>query len=453
MKYCENILETIGNTPLVKLNKVVADVPALVLAKVETFNPGHSIKDRMAVKMIEDAEARGDLLPGGTVIECTSGNTGMGLAIVAAVRGYKCIFTTSDKQSKEKIDMLKALGAEVIVCPTNVEPSDPRSYYSVAERLSKQLPNSYWCNQYDNLANTQAHYETTGPEIWNATEGKITHLVVGVGTGGTVSGVAKYLKERNPGIQVWGIDTYGSVFKKYKETGVFDPKEIYPYITEGIGEDILPKNVDFDLIDYFEKVTDKDGAIAARRLAREEGILLGYSAGSALAGLLQLKDRLSVDDVVVIIFHDHGSRYVGKIYNDDWMRQRGFMEKELTVKDILQHMHGQEMFSVEQDASVRTVFELMRDHDISQIPVAENGHFVGSVTETQVLSYLLENPLKHAETRIHEIMGKPFPEVDEELPVSKLNQYITRKVPAIISRDRTGKVFIVTNYDIINILQ
>lgn len=453
MNYRKNILETIGNTPLVKLNKVVDDIPALVLAKVETFNPGHSIKDRMAVKMIEDAEQRGDLRPGGTIIECTSGNTGMGLALVAAVKGYKCIFTTSDKQSKEKIDMLKALGAEVIVCPTNVGPTDPRSYYSVAERLSKQLPNSYWCNQYDNLSNTEAHYETTGPEIWEQTDGKITHLVVGVGTGGTVSGVAKYLKERNPKIQVWGIDTYGSVFKKYKETGIFDEKEIYPYITEGIGEDILPKNVNFDLIDHFEKVSDKDGAIAARRLAREEGILLGYSAGSALAGLLQLKDRLTKDDVVVLIFHDHGSRYVGKIYNDDWMRQRGFLEKELAVKDILQHMRGQEMLSVPQDASVRAVFELMRDHDISQVPIAENGHLVGSVTETQVLSFLLENPLKHAETQIREIMGQPFPEVDEELPISKLNQYITRKVPAVISRDRAGKTFIVTNYDIIKMLQ
>lgn len=453
MNYRENILETIGNTPLVKLNKVVADIPALVLAKVETFNPGHSIKDRMAVKMISDAEKRGDLLPGGTIIECTSGNTGMGLALVAAVKGYKCIFTTSDKQSKEKIDMLKALGAEVIVCPTNVEPSDPRSYYSVAERLSKQLPNSYWCNQYDNLSNTEAHYETTGPEIWEQTDGKITHLVVGVGTGGTVSGVAKFLKERNPNIKIWGIDTYGSVFKKYKETGVFDTKEIYPYITEGIGEDILPKNVNFDLIDLFEKVTDKDGAIAARRLAREEGILLGYSAGSALAGLLQLKDKLTKDDVVVLIFHDHGSRYVGKIYNDDWMRQRGFLEKELSVKDIIQHMRGQEMLFVDQNTSVRSVFELMRDHDISQVPIAENSHFVGSVTETQVLSFLLENPLKHAETQIRSIMGQPFPEVDEELPISKLNQFITRKVPAVISRDRTGKAYIVTNYDIIKMLQ
>ncbi len=326
MKYCNNILETIGNTPLVKINKITADIPALVLGKIETFNPGHSIKDRMAVKMIDDAEAKGLLKPGGTIIECTSGNTGMGIALVACVRGYKTIFTTSDKQSKEKFDVLRALGAEVIVCPTAVEPDDPRSYYSVAKKLSEETPNSFWANQYDNLSNREAHYLSTGPEIWEQTDGKITHLVVGVGTGGTVSGTARYLKERNPNIKVWGIDTYGSVFKKYKETGIFDPNEIHSYITDGIGEDILPKNVDFDLIDAFEKVTDKDGALMARRLAREEGLLLGYSAGSAMAGVLQLKENFSKDDVVVVIFHDHGSRYVGKIYNDDWMRANGFIE-------------------------------------------------------------------------------------------------------------------------------
>ena len=283
--YYNNILETIGNTPLVKLNKTVESVSATVLAKIETTNPGNSVKDRMALKMIEDAEARGDLKPGGTIIECTSGNTGMGIAIAAVVKGYKCIFTTTDKQSKEKFDMLRAVGAKVIVCPTNVESSDPKSYYSVAERLDKEIENSYWCNQYDNLSNRTAHYESTGPEIWEQTEGKITHFVVGVGTGGTISGVGRYLKEKNPDIKVWGIDTYGSVFKKYHETGIFDEKEIYSYITEGIGEDILPKNVDFDIIDLFEKVTDKDAALMTRTIAREEGILVGNSAGSALAGI------------------------------------------------------------------------------------------------------------------------------------------------------------------------
>ena len=316
----KNILETIGNTPLVQLNSIVKGVPATVLAKIETTNPGNSIKDRMALKMIEDAERSGLLKPGGTIIEGTSGNTGMGLAIAAVVKGYKCIFTTTDKQSKEKVDALRAFGAEVIVCPTNVEPEDPRSYYSVSSRLEREVPNSWKPNQYDNLSNTQAHYEQTGPEIWEQTEGKITHLVVGVGTGGTISGTAKYLKEKNPAIKIWGIDTYGSVFKKYKETGEFDKNEIYPYVTEGIGEDFLPANVDFSLIDRFEKVSDKDAALMTREIARKEGIFAGNSAGSAVAGLLQLKDELKASDVVVIIFHDHGTRYLGKMYNDDWLR-------------------------------------------------------------------------------------------------------------------------------------
>ena len=324
MKYFENITELIGNTPLVKLNKV-NESEALVLAKVETFNPGHSIKDRMALKMIKDAERKGLLKPNGTIIEGTSGNTGMGLALVAIQKGYKCIFVLADKQSKEKMDILRAVGAEVKVCPTNVEPEDPRSYYSVSKRLAKEIPNSWYVNQYDNPSNAKAHYETTGPEIWSQTQGKITHLVVGVGTGGTISGTAKYLKEKNSNIKIWGIDTYGSVFKKYHETGVFDEKEIYPYITEGIGEDILPKNVDFNIIDYFEKVSDKDGAIMARRISREEGIMVGYSAGSAIAAINQLKNKLSKKDIVVVIFHDHGTRYINKIFNDDWMKKNKFI--------------------------------------------------------------------------------------------------------------------------------
>ena len=324
MKYYNNILETIGNTPLVKLNKVV-ETDALVLAKVETFNPGNSIKDRMAIKMIEDAEMDGKLKPGGTIIEGTSGNTGMGLALAAIQKGYKCVFVLADKQSKEKMDILRAVGAEVVVCPTNVPPESKLSYYSVAKRLTEETPNSWYVNQYDNPSNTQAHYESTGPEIWDQTDGKITHLVVGVGTGGTISGSAKYLKEKNPNIKIWAIDTYGSVFKKYHETGEFDEKEIYSYITEGIGEDILPKNVNFDVIDHFEKVTDKDGAIYTRRIAREEGIFVGYSAGSAVSGINQMKAKLCKDDVVVVIFHDHGTRYVGKLFNDEWMKEMKFI--------------------------------------------------------------------------------------------------------------------------------
>lgn len=323
--YCENVLETIGNTPLVKLNKVIEGVPGTILVKMETVNPGHSIKDRMALQMVLDAEKAGHLKPGGTIIECTSGNTGMGLALAAAVKGYKCIFTTTDKQSPEKFDILRAMGAEVIVCPTNVHSDDPKSYYSVAERLSKETPNSYWCNQYDNLSNRKAHYLTTGPEIWEQTKGKITHLVAGVGTGGTISGTGKYLKEQNENIKVWGIDTYGSALKKYHETGELDEKEIYSYITEGIGEDIIPLNIDFPVMDLMEKVTDKDGALMCRRMAREEGLMFGYSAGSAVAGLIQLKDQLDDDSLVVIVIHDHGTRYVGKLYNDEWMKKNGFI--------------------------------------------------------------------------------------------------------------------------------
>lgn len=452
MNYKNSILETIGNTPMVRLNRIVADVPATVLMKVETFNPGHSIKDRMALKMLEDAEANGKLKPGGTIIECTSGNTGMGLAIAGAVRGYRCIFTTNDKQSKEKIDLLKALGAEVVVCPTNVSPEDPRSYYSVAERLSKEIPNSFWFNQYDNLSNRQAHYESTGPEIWQQTAGKITHLVVGVGTGGTISGTGRYLKEQNPAIKVWGIDTYGSVFKKYHETGEFDEKEIYPYITEGIGEDILPKNVDFDIIDHFEKVTDKDGALYARRLAREEGILLGYSAGSAMAGLLQLKDRLTADDVVVIVIHDHGSRYVGKIYNDDWMRERGFLDTELRIRDILTKKKDKSFYSVDAGDTVRKAFAIMKEHDISQMPVMKDQEVVGSITENIVLNYLLDNPFSNSEKTVENIMGTSFPLVNPDMPFSQLNHYINKSTPAVLVRDTAGTLHVVTKYDIIQAL-
>jgi cystathionine beta-synthase len=449
MHYFQNILETIGDTPLIKLNKITAELPCLVLVKNETFNPGHSIKDRMALKMLEDAEKRGDIKPGGTIIECTSGNTGMGLAIAACVKGYRCIFTTNDKQSKEKIDLLKALGAEVIVCPTSVGPDDPRSYYSVARKLSEETPNSYWCNQYDNLSNRQAHYESTGPEIWEQTKGKITHLVVGVGTGGTISGTGRYLKEQNPDIKIWGVDTYGSVFKKYHETGIFDEKEIYTYITEGIGEDILPANVDFSIIDHFEKVTDKDGAVMARSLAREEGMLLGYSAGSALAGLLQLKDRLKPDDVVVLVIHDHGSRYVGKVYNDDWMRERGFLDQELHVRDIIRQKRDKQFISLRDSDTVRTALEVMKNQDFSQLPVMREGQPVGSITEHDLLSYLLENPAQNGETPVHTIMGAPFPLVDEMLGLSQLRNYLDKHIPAVMARDKTGGLHIITQWDVI----
>ena len=325
MQYAKNILETIGNTPLVRLNNITKGIEATVLAKVEFFNPGSSVKDRMALKMVEDAEQDGRLKLGGTIVEGTSGNTGMGLALAAIVKGYQLICVSTDKQSKEKFDILRAVGAEVIVCPTNVAPDDPRSYYSTSKRIADETPNSWYVNQYDNPSNSIAHYQQTGPEIWDQTNGKITHFVVGVGTGGTISGVGKYLKEKNPAIKIWGTDTYGSVFKKYHETGVFDENEIYPYITEGIGEDILPKNVNFDVIDNFEKVTDKDAAIYTRKLAREEGIFAGNSCGAAVRGVIQLEKHFKKDDVVVVLLHDSGSRYVGKMYNDEWMKENNFL--------------------------------------------------------------------------------------------------------------------------------
>jgi len=445
-----NILETIGNTPLVKLNTITKGIPATVLAKIETTNPGNSIKDRMAVKMIEDAELSGKLKPGGTIIEGTSGNTGMGLAMAAIIKGYKCIFTTTDKQSKEKVDALRAFGAEVIVCPTNVEPEDPRSYYSVSSRLEREVPNSWKPNQYDNLSNSKAHYEQTGPEIWEQTEGKITHLVVGVGTGGTISGTGKYLKEKNPNIKVWGIDTYGSVFKKYKETGIFDKDEIYPYITEGIGEDFLPANVNFDVIDLFEKVTDKDAALMTRDIARKEGIFVGNSAGAALAGLLQIKDQLKPEDVVVIIFHDHGSRYMGKMYNEDWLRERGFLHDEkLTAQSILSKKEQTEIVTLDADKSVLEAINTIKSMNISQIPVTQQGMIVGKIAESDILSALLENPgLKSAP--VSEIMTATFPFVDLKTSIDKISSMINKENSAVLVEDESGKIEIITQYDIIN---
>ena len=452
-KVANNVLEIIGQTPMVRINRITKDVKGTVLAKIETYNPGNSIKDRMAVRMIEEAERSGALKPGGTIIEGTSGNTGMGLAIAAVIKGYKCIFTTTDKQSKEKIDALKAFGAEVIVCPTNVEPEDPRSYYSVSSRLEKEVPNAWKANQYDNLSNSAAHYEQTGPEIWEQTDGRITHLVVGVGTGGTISGVGRYLKERNPKIKVWGIDTYGSVFKKYKETGIFDKNEIYPYITEGIGEDFLPKNVDFGVIDHFEKVTDKDAALMTRRIAREEGIFAGNSAGSAMAGLLQLKDHFLEDDVIVVIFHDHGSRYLGKMFNDEWMREKGFFEKSgMTARDLVASGLSGELRSIESGEAVEAAVKLMSEHDFSQISITREGRLVGSLNETHLYQELVRDPGVKQQP-VERIMQPAFPFADISTPVDLLSTMITPATPAVLVRDfKTEKTFIITRSDIIRVL-
>ncbi len=452
-KYCENVLESIGNTPLIKLHKVTDGIEATVFAKVETFNPGNSIKDRMALKMLEDAEKAGKIKPGGTIIEGTSGNTGMGLAIAAIVKGYKCIFTTTDKQSKEKVDALKAFGAEVIVCPTNVEPEDPLSYYSVSARLSKEIPNSFYPNQYDNLSNTQANYEQTGPEIWDQTDGKITHLVVGVGTGGTISGCAKYLREKNPKIKIWGIDTYGSVFKKYKETGVFDKKEIYPYVTEGIGEDFLPKNVDFDLIDHFEKVTDKDAALMTREIVRKEGIWVGNSAGSAMAGLIQMKDKLKPTDVVVVIFHDHGTRYLGKIFNDDWMRKMGYIDRKgMTAQDIVASRKNIELITIDKNETIGNALKLINENNFSQIPVTSGGRIVGSIFENLVFNKILENPDSKGE-KVEVIMQAALPYVDITTPVDDLSRMITDGRNAVLIKDfKGGQNYIITKSDIVEAL-
>jgi cystathionine beta-synthase len=453
-KICDTILDAIGNTPLVRIHSITRGViDADVLAKIETFNPGNSIKDRMAVTMIEEAERAGLLKPGGTIIEGTSGNTGMGLAIAAVVKGYKCIFTTTDKQSKEKIDALRAFGAEVIVCPTNVDPEDPRSYYSVSSRLAREVPNSWKANQYDNLSNTKAHYEQTGPEIWEQTDGRVTHLVCGVGTGGTISGVGRYLKERNPRIKVWGIDTYGSVFKKYKETGIFDKNEIYPYVTEGIGEDFLPANVDFDVIDHFEKVTDKDAAVMTRRITREEGIFAGNSAGSAMAGLLQLHDNFTRDDVVVVIFHDHGSRYLAKMYNDEWMRAKGFLEVSgMTARDLVAMGVSGELYAVEASQPVEEAIRIMSDRDFSQLSVTRNGRVVGSLNEAHLYNEFVRDP-RVKRKPIESIMQPAFPFVDVSTPVQLLSTMITPENPAVLVRDfKTEKMFIITRSDIIRVL-
>ncbi|NDI98378.1 pyridoxal-phosphate dependent enzyme [Flavobacterium sp. LaA7.5] len=453
MKYAKNILETIGNTPLVQLNKVTQDVEALVLAKVETFNPGNSVKDRMAVKMIEDAEADGRLQPGGTIIEGTSGNTGMGLALAAIVKGYKLICVISDKQSKEKMDILRAVGAKVVVCPTDVEPTDPRSYYSVSKRLATETPNAWYVNQYDNPSNAIAHYEQTGPEIWEQTEGKITHFVVGVGTGGTISGVAKYLKEKNPNIKIWGIDTYGSVFKKYHETGIFDENEIYSYITEGIGEDILPKNVDFSLIDGFTKVTDKDAAVYTRRLALEEGIFVGNSAGAAVKGLLQLKNHFKPDDVVVVLFHDSGSRYVGKMFNDDWMRERGFLDEEITkAQDLIKDHADKPLVVVRTEELVSHAIERLRKYKISQIPVIDTTGFVGSIDETDLFrSYVEDKDI--AEKPIKDIMGAPYPIVNANASIDEVSKLINKDNQAVLVDLGEGKHHIITKHDIIGAIK
>ena len=445
-----NILEAIGNTPMIRLNKITKNFPCQVVAKVDYFNPGNSIKDRMALKMVQVAEQDGRLKPGGTIIEGTSGNTGMGLALAAIVKGYKCIFVTTDKQSKEKADILKAVGAEVIVCPTNVTPDDPRSYYSVAARLAKEVPNSCHMNQYDNLANRLAHYESTGPEIWKQTDGKITHLVCTAGTGGTITGAAQYLKEQNPAIKIWAVDVFGSLLTKYFRTGEIDMNEVHPYISEGFGEDFVPKNYDMSVIDEFVQVTDKDGAVMARRLAKEEGLFCGYSAGSCLQGLLQLKDTLKQDDLVVCILHDHGSRYVGKIYNDQWMMERGFLDVK-TFKDIVSSRAHNRLITAELTHTVAEVVELMKKYDIEQIPVLAHKEVIGSISENGLFTKLFSNPELKNE-KVSAVIEAAFPIVAFDTPLERLSTMINKETGAVMSKDEAGNYHIVTKYDLIQSL-
>lgn len=449
-----NILEAIGNTPLIRINTVSTHVKPLILGKVEYFNPGNSIKDRIAVKMIEDAEKAGLLKPGGTIIEGTSGNTGMGLALAAAVKGYRCIFTMPDKQSKEKMDILRAVGAEVVVTPTAVAPDDPRSYYSVAKRLAAEIPNSYYPNQYDNLSNTQAHIESTGPEIWAQTNGTVTHVVAGMGTCGTISGIAKYLKSKNPNIKIIGIDTYGSVFKKLHETGIFDENEIHPYLTEGIGEDIIPANTDLSVVDKIIKVADKDAALMARRLARLEGLFVGWSCGSAMHGALEYARDLGKDAVVVVILPDHGTRYLGKIYNDTWMSDHGFLEEGnmLTARDILSRKEGRsEFITLSPIDTLKDAITLIRKNYITQIPVVENGKVVGSITERRVLNTILDDPaLKDEPVSI--AMNDPFPFVLPSTRIDVLSKMINKENPAVLVQAENGQLDIITEYDLISVL-
>ena len=436
----ENILGTVGQTPLVRLRQLTAGLPCTVLAKVEFFNPGGSVKDRIGQYMIERAEEAGDLQPGGTIVEGTSGNTGAGLAIAAIAKGYRCIFTTTDKQSQEKIDVLRALGAEVRVCPTNVEPDDPRSYYSTARRLAEEIPNAVYLNQYDNPANTQAHYETTGPELWEETEGKITHFIAGAGTGGTISGVAKYLKEQSPEVTVVGVDPKGSVYYKYFHTGEFDEDEIYPYFTEGVGEDILAGNMDFDRVDDYVQVSDKKAMQMTRRLAQREGLFIGQSCGMVMDGALQWlhdhREGLSEDDVVVVLFPDSGFRYLSKTYNDDWMRDHDFLEPtpQVTVGEVLEmRQQGQPVVAVGPEDTLGDAIGQMTDQGLSQLPVIDSSsaEVVGSLTESRILHLMIESPEARDE-QVREVMEEPFSVVSRTMDLGLLSAYLEDESGAVL---------------------
>jgi cystathionine beta-synthase len=450
ISYKENILETIGNTPLVKLNKINKGLKPLMLAKVESVNPGGSVKDRIGLEIIEEAERDGKLKPGGTIVESTSGNTGMGLAIVAALKGYKTIFTMPDKMSEEKIRSLRAFGAEVIVTPTAVPHDSPESYTEVAKRIALETPNAILANQYYNPKNEEAHYKTTGPEIWKQTGGQIDYFVCAIGTGGTISGAGKFLKEKNPEIKVIGIDPKGSILKEYFYTKKFSPI-FKTYKVEGIGQDFLPGTLHFEYIDEIIEIDDRESFLAARRLTREEGIFVGGSAGTAVAGALKFAEQLSERDVVVILLPDGGARYLTKIYNEDWMRENGFLIPErVTLKYILERKskHLQPLITIQSSATVRDALDIIKKHNISQLPVVENGKCVGSITEQNLLSVVLENSSR-VDDKVSTVMEPVLPEVHMNEEIHKAIELLAKKAPAVLVTDGTKAIGIVTRFDVV----
>ncbi len=451
MDYFENILEAVGHTPLVRLNRVMDGAEPLVLAKLENANPGGSVKDRIGLAMIEDAEAQGRLEPGGTIIEPTSGNTGVGLAMVAAIKGYRCIFTIPDKMAQEKVNLLKAYGARVLVTPTAVPPDHPESYYQVAERLHQERPNSVVPNQYANPMNPEAHYRTTGPEIWEQTEGRVTHFVCGMGTGGTISGAGKYLKEQNPEVKVIGVDPMGSILADY-----FYTKETVPghtYKVEGIGEDMIPKTTHFEYIDEIEKVDDRESFLYARRLAREEGILVGGSAGTALGAAVRVARRASPDDVIVVLFPDTGERYLSKAHSEEWLKENGFLEEQPPLLDILEAKDTRipSLVVVEADEPVMAAIQLMRQNTVSQLPVLDGGKVVGSVREEALLAQMLERG-EMMEVPVREVMGKPFPVVHAGTDLDVVSKLLLRGSPAVLLGSADDPQGIVTRIDVVEYL-
>ncbi|HXY25128.1 MAG TPA: cystathionine beta-synthase [Candidatus Acidoferrum sp.] len=450
---CNHILEAVGHTPLVRLNRIAKDLLPQIYIKAEFLNPGGSVKDRIGLTMIDDAERRGLLKPGGTIIEGTSGNTGMGLALVAAVRGYKCVFTTTDKQSKEKVDLLKALGAEVIVCPTAVEPEDPRSYYSVAKKLAREIPNSYYPNQYDNPQNPEAHYQTTGPEIWEDSEGKITHFVCGMGTGGTISGVGKYLKEKNPNVRIVGVDPYGSLYYDFVKTGTTIKAKTY--VVEGIGEDFFPTTMNLKILDDIIQVNDEECFVVARRLAKMEGIFTGGSGGGCLSGALRLARDLTLNDFVVALLPDTGMRYLSKVYNDEWMRERGYVDAamHITAAEVVNAKHKagkvRELVVARPYQTVFHALKTMQEQDISQIPVFEESTPIGTIYEDQILNLALQGK-DLRKLVVREVMSSPLPQVPKTAPVERVTHILSHENPAVFVDMGNSHFEILTKYDLMS---